>query len=156
MISYAPLILGSTGHLGFGASIRETDLLALGHMDGPVHELVILGHLGLSGHPPPPKVITVIRWKPPQIGWHKVNVDGSAPSSPGHIFAGAVFRNSRSFFVSDFAKAMGWGYPFKAELVVVLHAILFTFEHGWHSLWVESDSTLAIQAIHENISIIPW
>ncbi|KAL8523962.1 hypothetical protein ACS0TY_013791 [Phlomoides rotata] len=54
------------------ASIRETDLLALGHMDGSVRELVILGRLRLSGRPPPLKIIIVIRWKPPQAGWYKL------------------------------------------------------------------------------------
>ncbi|KAL8463033.1 hypothetical protein ACS0TY_033882 [Phlomoides rotata] len=33
------------------ASIKETDLVALGHFSGSVRELLILGHLGLSGRP---------------------------------------------------------------------------------------------------------
>ncbi|KAL8457081.1 hypothetical protein ACS0TY_035066 [Phlomoides rotata] len=77
-------------------------------MDGSIRELLILGRLGLTGRPPPPKTVTVIRWKPPQSGWYKVNVDGSAPYSPGHIFAGAIFRYSRGFFIAAFAKAVGW------------------------------------------------
>ncbi|KAL8464672.1 hypothetical protein ACS0TY_034249 [Phlomoides rotata] len=129
---------------------------ALGHMDGSIRELIILGRLGLTGHPPPPKTVTVIHWKPPQSGWYKVNVDGSAPYSPGHIFVGVIFRYSRGFFITAFAKAVGWGYPFEAELAVILHAIIFAFEHGWFSLWVESDSTLAIQTLQGSISIILW
>ncbi|KAL8492492.1 hypothetical protein ACS0TY_023897 [Phlomoides rotata] len=97
----------------------------LGHTSGSVRELLIFGRLGLSARPSPPTSTTVIRWKPPQTGWYKVNVDGSAPSSPGPLFAGAIFRNSRGFFVAAFTKTVGWGYPLEAELASILHAILF-------------------------------
>ncbi|KAL8535255.1 hypothetical protein ACS0TY_011033 [Phlomoides rotata] len=86
----------------------------------------------------------IIRWKPPQAGWYKVNIDGSARFSLGLLFTGAIFRNSRVFFVAAFTKSVGWGYPLEAELASILHAILFAFDRGWHSLWVESDFTLAI------------
>ncbi|KAL8555819.1 hypothetical protein ACS0TY_003579 [Phlomoides rotata] len=90
------------------ASIKETDQLALGHLSGSVRELLILGRLGLSGRPSPPNSTTVIRWKPPQAG-NKVNVDGSATSSPGPLFVGAIFRNSCGFFVAAFTKTVGLG-----------------------------------------------
>ncbi|KAL8520014.1 hypothetical protein ACS0TY_010814 [Phlomoides rotata] len=35
-----------------------------------------------------------------------------------------------------------------------MHAILFAFDHGWFSLWVESDSILAIQTIQKHIQIV--
>ncbi|KAL8488051.1 hypothetical protein ACS0TY_024362 [Phlomoides rotata] len=92
-------------------SIRETDQLALGLFSGSVRELLILGRLGFSGRPSPPTSTIVIRWRPPQAGWYKVNVDGSVPISPGPLFAGAIFRNSRGFFVAALSKPMGWGYP---------------------------------------------
>ncbi|KAL8492505.1 hypothetical protein ACS0TY_023910 [Phlomoides rotata] len=103
-------------------------------MVGSVRELLILGRLGISGCSDPARTTTVIRWKPPQAGWIKVNVDGSAPSSPGPLFVGAIFHNSRGFFMAPFAKSVGWGYPLEAELALILHAILFSFDRGWHSL----------------------
>ncbi|KAL8527722.1 hypothetical protein ACS0TY_005534 [Phlomoides rotata] len=138
------------------ASIKETDQVTLGHFSGSVRELLILGCLGLSGCPSPPTSTTVIRWRPPQAGWYKVNVDGSAPISPGPIFAGAIFRNSRGFFVAAFSKSVGWGFPLEVELASILHAILFAFDYGWHSLWVESDSILAIHTLQNRIQIVPW
>ncbi|KAL8480330.1 hypothetical protein ACS0TY_027030 [Phlomoides rotata] len=98
----------------------------------------------------------VIRWRPPQAGWYKVNVDGSVPNSPGPSFAGAIFRNSRGFFVAAFSKSVGWGYPLEVELASILHAILFAFDCGWTSLWVESDSTMAIHTLQHHIQIVPW
>ncbi|KAL8555579.1 hypothetical protein ACS0TY_003398 [Phlomoides rotata] len=138
------------------SSIRETDHLAFGHFSATVRELMILSRLGLSGRPSPPTSTIAIRWKPPQPGWTKVNVDGSAPISPGPIFAGAVFRNSRGFFMAAFSKPVGRGYPLDAELASILHAILFAFECGWISLWVESDSTLAINTLLRSIQTVPW
>ncbi|KAL8520046.1 hypothetical protein ACS0TY_010832 [Phlomoides rotata] len=78
------------------------------------------------------------------VSWTKVNVDGSAPSSLGPLFTGAIFHNSRGFFIAAFTKAVGWGYPLEAELASILHAILFTFDRGWHSLWVDSENIFAI------------
>ncbi|KAL8487914.1 hypothetical protein ACS0TY_024272 [Phlomoides rotata] len=138
------------------SSIRETDHLAFGHFSATVRELMILGRLGLSGRPSPPTSTIAIRWRPPQAGWTKVNVDGSAPISPGPIFAGAVFRNSRGFFMAAFSKSVGRGYALDAELASILHAILFAFECGWISLWVESDSTLAINTLLRSIQTVPW
>ncbi|KAL8488046.1 hypothetical protein ACS0TY_024356 [Phlomoides rotata] len=83
-------------------------------------------------------------------------MDGSAPSSPGSLFPGAIFCNSRGFFVAAFAKEVGWGYPLEAELASILHAILFAFDRGWHTLWVEPDSILAIQTLQRTIQLIPW
>ncbi|KAL8546919.1 hypothetical protein ACS0TY_006582 [Phlomoides rotata] len=137
-------------------SITETDYLAKGDFSGSVHELMILGRLGLSGRPSLPISTIVIRWRPPQADWIKVNVDGSTPLSPGPLFAGAIFRNSRGFFVAAFSKTVGWGYPLEAELAAIFHAILFAYDYGWLSLWVESDSTLAIHTIQRRIQIIPW
>ncbi|KAL8492511.1 hypothetical protein ACS0TY_023916 [Phlomoides rotata] len=138
------------------ASIKESAPIVRGHIVGSVRELIILGRLGISGHSAPVLTTTVIHWKPPHADWIKVNVDGSAPSSPGPLFVGAIFRNSRGFFMAAFSNSVGWGYPLEAELAAILHAILFAFDRGWHSLWVESDSILAIQTMQKQIQIIPW
>ncbi|KAL8535235.1 hypothetical protein ACS0TY_011019 [Phlomoides rotata] len=124
-------------------------------MTGSVHELLILDRLGVRESPPPTHTITVIRWKPSSAGWTKVNMDGCAPSSPGTLFAGAVFRNLRGFFVATFSREVGWGFPLEAELATILHAILFAFDRGWHLLWVESDSILAIQTLQRSVQLIP-
>ncbi|KAL8529338.1 hypothetical protein ACS0TY_006667 [Phlomoides rotata] len=138
------------------ASIKEAGQSVRGHMAGTVRELLILDRLNIRGRSPLVQNTIVIRWKPPLAVWTKVNVDGSAPSSPGSIFAGAIFRNSRGFFVAAFAKAVGWDYPLEAELASILHAILFAFDRGWNSLWVEFDSILAIQTLQRTVQFVPW
>ncbi|KAL8546881.1 hypothetical protein ACS0TY_006555 [Phlomoides rotata] len=62
--------------------------------------------------------------------------------------------NSRGFLVAAFSKSVG--FPLEAELAAILHAILFAFDCGWYSLWVESDSTLAIHTLQNRIQIVPW
>ncbi|KAL8555817.1 hypothetical protein ACS0TY_003577 [Phlomoides rotata] len=114
-------------------SIREADHYVRGHMADSVRELLILDHLNIRGRSPLVQTTTVIHWKPMLAGWTKVNVDGSAHFSPGSLFAGAIFRNSRGFFIIAFAIEVGWGYPLEAELASILHAVLFAFDRGWHS-----------------------
>ncbi|KAL8546873.1 hypothetical protein ACS0TY_006549 [Phlomoides rotata] len=83
-------------------------------------------------------------------------MDDNTPSSPGTLFSGAVFRSSRGFFVAAFSREVGWGFPLEAEIAAILHATLFAFEWGWHSLWVESDSILTIQSLQRSIQLVPW
>ncbi|KAL8535287.1 hypothetical protein ACS0TY_011057 [Phlomoides rotata] len=55
-------------------------------------------------------------------------MDRSAPSSPGSLFACAIFRNSMGFFIAAFTKEIGWGYPLEAELASIQHDILYAFD----------------------------
>ncbi|KAL8470562.1 hypothetical protein ACS0TY_033199 [Phlomoides rotata] len=89
-------------------------------------------------------------------GWYKANVDGSVSSAPGCMHVGVLFRNSRGFFVGAFYTRTGQGYPMEAELAAILHLILYAHSQGWHSLWVESNSTLAIDTVLRKISLVPW
>ncbi|KAL8463046.1 hypothetical protein ACS0TY_033890 [Phlomoides rotata] len=97
-----------------------------------------------------------VHWCPPHAGWYKANVDGSVSSAPGCMHVGVLFRNSRGFFVGAFYTRTGQGYPMEAELAAILHLILYAHSQGWHSLWVESNSTLAIDTVLRKISLVPW
>ncbi|KAL8523955.1 hypothetical protein ACS0TY_013785 [Phlomoides rotata] len=129
------------------ASIKEAGNSVHGHMFGTIRERLILDRLGVRTHPSPLHTTTVIRCRPPSMGRTKVNMKGNTPSSLSTLFVGAVFRSSMCFFVAAFARDVGWGFPLEAKIATILHAILFAFDQGWHSLWVESDSVLAIQTL---------
>lgn len=138
------------------ALIREADSLGLGYSDGSVRDLTVLRHLRLHGTFRPPLHTRVGRWRPPAAGWYKVNVDGSFDGSPGMIFGGAIFRNSRGFFVAAFSRPVGWGLPLEAELAAALWAVRFAFNRGWLRLWLETNSEMVVRFLNAPHTVIPW
>ncbi|KAL8479359.1 hypothetical protein ACS0TY_026286 [Phlomoides rotata] len=84
-------------------------------MDDSVSELLIARSLGVPSRPPRRRVPISVRWRPPQAGWYKVNVDGSVSSTPSCMYAGV-----------------------------------------WRFLWVESDSSLAMDTVQKKTPLIPW
>ncbi|KAL8492519.1 hypothetical protein ACS0TY_023924 [Phlomoides rotata] len=138
------------------AAISEVDPLIRGGMDGSVSELLIARSLGIPGRTSRRQVPISIRWRSPQAGWYKANVDGSVSSTPGYMYAGVIFHNSRGFFAGAFYTCIGRGYPLEAELVAILHSIIYAHAQGWLFLWVESDSFLAVDTVQKRIPLIPW
>ncbi|KAL8489048.1 hypothetical protein ACS0TY_025090 [Phlomoides rotata] len=136
--------------------VHESEHLGRGCMDGFVRELMITRLLGVVSRPRQPRTPIPVRWFPPQTGWYKANIDGSASSAPGCLYAGVVFHNSRGFFAGAFFTPIGRGYPLEAELAIILLSILFAHAQGWSYLWVESDSSLAIDTVLNKIPLIPW
>ena len=69
-----------------------------------------------------------------------MNTDGAANDSTGPTGCGGVFRNYGGFFHGCFVILflLVRFFAFKAELLLVIHAISFAWDKGWHSLWLES------------------
>ncbi|KAL8555832.1 hypothetical protein ACS0TY_003593 [Phlomoides rotata] len=43
----------------------------------------------------------------------------------------------------------------EAELAAILHSFIYTHAQGWFFLWVESDSSLAIDTVLKKIHLVP-
>ncbi|KAL8546882.1 hypothetical protein ACS0TY_006556 [Phlomoides rotata] len=100
-------------------------------------ESVLSLRSGLFGTP-----ISGYPWSPlSETGphWYKANVDGSVSSALGW-----------------FCTRIGCGYPLEAELVAILHSIIYSHSQGWLFLWVESDSSLAVDMVQKKIPLISW
>ncbi|KAL8480424.1 hypothetical protein ACS0TY_027090 [Phlomoides rotata] len=93
---------------------------------------------------------------PPDPGQYKVNIDGSTLFSPGWIYAGGIFRNSRGFFIAAFTKPVGWGFPLEAELAAGLLDIRHAHRLGWNNLWIELYSILVVRALLLLLESISW
>lgn len=138
------------------ACVREAGSLNLGFSDGSSRDLMIIRRLRMHGSFKPPLTAMIIRWRPPDPGWYKVNVDGSVDTSPGELFGGALFRNSRGFFVAAFTRKVGWGFALEAELAMALLVVLFAHAKGWLRLWLESDSEMVARFLQAPSSVVPW
>ncbi|KAK9288313.1 hypothetical protein L1049_016764 [Liquidambar formosana] len=125
-------------------------------MGNSVLDVQILHSLHLKGIPrKAPKVIPVF-WHPPIADWIKVNTDGLSKGNPGIAASGGVFRNYRGFMKGFFGLCLGIQTAFFAELKSVILAVSFAWEKGWHSLWIESDSSAVISSLQNYTFKPPW
>ncbi|KAL8529086.1 hypothetical protein ACS0TY_006523 [Phlomoides rotata] len=138
------------------AMIRESADLLPGDSDNSARDNGILARLKISGRPCSPSRSVQFRWIPPDPGWLKVNIDGSISPSPGQIYVGGIFRNSRRFFAAAFVEPAGWGLPLDAEIAAGLIAIQHAHRLGWRHIWIESDSKLAVAALQRDESHFSW
>lgn len=63
-----------------------------------------------------PAAVIFTGWKPPPIGWLKINTDGSCDSSAEYIAAGGVLRDCNGNWVCGFSKYLGTGNSLLVEL----------------------------------------
>ncbi|KAK2452776.1 hypothetical protein QL285_000540 [Trifolium repens] len=116
-------------------------------------DFAILKGLNISIHPPKSPVIKEIFWKPPPDFWIKCNTDGAATSTSSAC--GGIFRNHLADFIYCFAENTGLESAFHAELCGVMRAFEIAASKDWSNLWLETDSTLVVQAFNDT-SLVPW
>jgi ribonuclease HI len=90
------------------------------------------------------------------VSWIKCNIDGASSGNPGIASCGGVFRNSDSEFISAFAEPLGVGSSYFAEMSGALRAIEIAFANNWTNFWLESDSSLVVNAFRNPIKIVAW
>ena len=98
-------------------------------------------------HPRAPTITEVL--------WTKCNTDGASLGNPGTSSCGGIFRDFEGNCKGCFAEYLGLRTSYQAELCGVTRAIEIAYEKNWHNLWIESDSSLVVQAF-KNSSLIPW
>ncbi|KAM0956306.1 hypothetical protein ACFX2A_025098 [Malus domestica] len=124
--------------------LLEIDSLNKGNMKNSVKELCILRSIGLSSRPAKsPHVIEVV-WKPPFLHWVKENIDGATRGSLRLAGIGGIFRDHFGSCVGCFATSLGVTTSVEAGLHTIIPAVNLAWEKGWHSIWIECDSSLAV------------
>jgi len=96
------------------------------------------------------EIIPVV-WKAPTFTWVKANTDGSVRNTMAAC--GGIFCDYRGTFVGGFASNIGGGSVFDLEILGLILAMEFAVSNNWTRLWLETDSTSAIQAFHKPILI---
>ena len=99
------------------------------------------------------KDIIPVVWKPPTISWIKVNTNGSFIDITASC--GGLFCDFRGTFMVCFASNLGRVSVFEAELTGLILAMEFAALNNWNRLWLDSDSSSAVQAF-TNPTIIPF
>lgn len=92
----------------------------------------------------------------PLINWIKANTDGAMVQNPTIAACGGLFRDYNSNFIGGFAQNLDSDSSFVAELLAAaIMAIEIAHSKGWHNLWLETDSQLALVAFKLK-TMIPW
>ncbi|MCI01199.1 non-LTR retroelement reverse transcriptase-like, partial [Trifolium medium] len=88
-----------------------------------------------------------ISWKPPpRVGWIRLNTDGSCRED-GHIGCGGIIRGSDGEWISGFAKFVGYGNTYLAELWGVVEGLSYARRLNLHRVELHVDSMTVVKAI---------
>lgn len=90
--------------------------------------------------------------KPPTINWIKTNTDSSVINAISSC--GGIFRDFRGSFLGAFASNLREGSVYEAKITGLVMAMEFASHHNWSRLWLENDSSNAINAF-KNPSLLP-
>jgi ribonuclease HI len=121
-----------------------------------IRDFSFLKLFGISIHNPRAMVLKEIIWQPPVVSWIKCNIDGASSGNPGIASCGGIFRDSDAEFLFAFAEPLGMASSYFAELSGALRAIEIAFANNWTNLWLESDSSLVVNAFKNPNKMVAW
>ena len=124
-------------------------------MKNSISDLLVPHHCGIKGRPAIAPSIVEVQWKPPDIGWKKINTNGSANGSPRMAGCGGIFQTYRGFCKGCFAHPVGIALAFEAELMGAISAIEYTKLYSWDKLWFESDYICIVDLLHKKSITVP-
>ncbi|KAL6502592.1 hypothetical protein OROHE_024245 [Orobanche hederae] len=112
------------------------------------------GSSSMSINTVPKQEKLVISWEKPEIGWVKVNTDGSVKGAADHSLAeataGGLIRNSNGQWIKGFRCNIGYGNtPVLAELTGVMKGLELAWNIGRRKIIVETDNEGVLQMIKD-------
>ncbi|KAL3740399.1 hypothetical protein ACJRO7_021648 [Eucalyptus globulus] len=100
-----------------------------------------------------------VKWKPPDLGWVKINVDGAFKAATNDGSAAGVCRDARGVLLGGFARAVKLQSAFHAETLAICEAPEFAAkwekERGARVSAIEFDCLTAVQMLL-GIDPAPW
>ncbi len=94
------------------------------------------------------RVPTPIKWKPPDLGWVKLNTDGASLGNPGIAGGGGLIRDSNGGWVGGFARAIGVTTSVQTELRALKDGLMLAIDLGIPYLAIEMDSLVAVEFVN--------
>ena len=80
------------------------------------------------------------------MGWLKLNLD-AAYKDKGNIATGGVLRDWTSHWVQGYHRKLRIGSVVLVELLGILDGLKLAWEFGYRQVWIEIDSTEALELI---------
>ncbi|KAL7605108.1 hypothetical protein Lser_V15G16579 [Lactuca serriola] len=88
-----------------------------------------------------------ISWEKPDIGWTKLNYDGSCKCKTGKASIGGVLRDHNAEFLLGYAESIGKTNSTVAEFVALQRGLELVLEKGYTDLWLEGDCKTLVEII---------
>ncbi|OMO65024.1 Equilibrative nucleoside transporter [Corchorus olitorius] len=88
-----------------------------------------------------------VSWERPEIGWTKLNFDGSCKGRACKGSIGGVFRNHKAEFLLGYAEPIGRTNSVIAELAALRRGLDLVLENGYTNVWLESDAKTLVDII---------
>lgn len=111
------------------AYVKETLGLGLGYNFSTCTDLHCNNCLSAAFVPMPQRRVISVRWALPPLCFIKINFDGS--EIKGQLQGGVVFQNCRGYVESAFAKKMGRGHAYEAEICAAIEGVIAAVNQGW-------------------------
>ena len=84
-------------------------------------------------------------WKPPPLGWVKINVN--AALHPSSTMIAAIARNEEGLLIRAWVKPVLTQDPLLAEAYAIHWAIILAKNENWSNIVIESDSKVCVDAL---------
>ncbi|KAK1424565.1 hypothetical protein QVD17_19897 [Tagetes erecta] len=90
-----------------------------------------------------------VSWKKPEIGWKKLNFDGSCKWETGKASIGGVVRDHNAQFLFGYAESIGKSNSTVAEFAALRRGLELVLENGYSDgdIWVEGDYKTLVEII---------
>lgn len=88
-------------------------------------------------------------WRPPEVGWVKVNTDGAAGLKEDWSTVGGAVRDSAGGWLLGFQRYLGHGSALNAKMWGMLHGLQVAAAPGYDKVILESDCLLAVQMVNQ-------
>ncbi|KAL9452636.1 hypothetical protein AB3S75_008429 [Citrus x aurantiifolia] len=88
-----------------------------------------------------------VSWEKPDIGWTKLNFDGSCKGRTGKSSIGGIFRDHKADFLLGYAESIGRTTSTIAELSALRRGLELVLENGWSDVWLEGDAKSLVDII---------
>lgn len=89
-------------------------------------------------------------WQPPDVGWVKLNTDGSCSRGLAHIGCGGVIRDHSGKWLWGFSSYEGHGDAYMAELLGVVRGLQQAWQRGFRRMICETDCLSVIESLNSN------
>ncbi|OIT22333.1 putative ribonuclease h protein [Nicotiana attenuata] len=96
---------------------------------------------------PNPKMTIYIKWKPPDRGIYKLNIDGSSLGNPGRVGIGGVIRDWDSNWIIGFTMSIHHATNIFTEGLALIQGLRIAIQQSIRRLVVETDCNLLINML---------